>query len=287
MPWTFSAFADEAGLEITEQIAALQKAGLKHIDLRNLPGHSIVDLPVDEANAIKAQLDDAGISVNMFGSPIGKIDIADDFKIDLGRLDHLARMRDVFGCSDVRMFSYYNKDEKPIEEFAEIALDRLQQLKDKAGELGLVLFHENECHIYGDIIEQVLDLARLRDGKTFKLIYDFDNYHQSGDDCWSNWEKLRDKTDAIHFKESDANNQHVPLGTGAGQVRKILADAVSRGWSGPVILEPHLAHSAAVMATGPSGAANQALQDMTPAEVFQIAADAAKGVMDEVGATWQ
>jgi len=287
MPWNFSAFADEAGGQIDQQIQALHDAEMHFIDLRNVNGHSIVKLPEDEAKAIKAQLDEAGITVNMFGSPIGKIDIADDFQTDLDRLDHLAKMRDVFGCSAVRMFSYYNrKEEKPLDEFAKVAMDRLQQLKDKAGELGLVLFHENERHIYGDRLPEVLDISRLRDGKTFKMIYDFDNYNQSGDDCWENWDKLRNLTDAIHFKESNEKNEHVPMGTGAGQVHKILTDAVKIGWAGPVILEPHLSHSDAVMATGPSGASNQALKDMTDAECFQVAVDAAKKVMQDVGAKW-
>jgi hypothetical protein len=47
-------------------------------------------------------------------------------------------------------------------------------------------------------------------------------------------------TDALHLKDSDETGQHTPLGQGAGDCQRILDDAVARGWSGPVTLEPHL-----------------------------------------------
>lgn len=288
MTWTLSAFADEAGTSTDEQIAALKQAGFTHIDPRNVDGHNIAALPVDAAEAAKKKLDAAGITVAMFGSPLGKIDIADGMQGELDQLDHLAEMKKVFGCDAVRIFSYYNKAEKPLDEWATASIDRLKQLRDRAAQHGLVLYHENERHIYGDRLEQVLHIADELRGESFKLIFDFDNYNQSGDDVWDNWLALRDRTDAIHLKDSTAppDPMHVPAGQGNGQIPRILADALERGWAGPMTLEPHVAHSNAVMATGPSGVANQALADMTPAEAFQVAADAAKKILTEIGARY-
>lgn len=283
MPWPLSAFADEAGTPIDEQIEALTRAGIRHVDLRSVDEFSIVELPLDRAEQIRRLLDGAGIDLAMFGSPIGKIDLSDDFQTDLDRLTHLGRLAPIMNCRDVRMFSYYNKQELPADQWQDQALQRLRRLRDLAGELDLVLFHENERHIFGDRLAQVLVLAEeLRDGETFKLIFDFDNFHQSGDDVWANWQQLRDVTDAFHLKDSDAENQHVPVGQGAGRVRDILADAAARGWQGPASLEPHLKHSAAVMATGPSGQANQQFADMSPADCFHAAATAARELLDEL-----
>ncbi|MEX0776668.1 MAG: sugar phosphate isomerase/epimerase [Phycisphaeraceae bacterium] len=284
MSWVLSAFADEAGSSCEEQIKALQRAGFAHIDIRGIDGFSIVALPVDKAWEIRRKLDDAGITVNMFGSPIGKIDIADDFETDLKKLRHLGALIEPLGCRAVRLFSYYNKGKLPKDAWQAESMKRLGALRDEAKKLGLVLYHENERHIFGDLCVDVLKLAALRDGQSFKLIFDFDNYNQSGDDVWDNWLKLRDKTDAIHLKDSDKGNQHVPVGQGNGQVRKIMADAMARGWNGPLTLEPHLSHSKAVAATGPSGKANEQYATMSQADSFHVAAQTAKKLLAEVGA---
>lgn len=286
MSWIFSAFADEAGAPVDQQVKALLDAGLSYIDLRSVGDHNIVDLPEADARKARATLDKAGITVNMFGSPIGKIDVADDFAVDLRRLDHLALMADVFDCRAVRMFSYYNKTHKPMADFTSIVLDRMVQLRDSARKLGLKLYHENEHGIFGDICSRVEQIAdAVYDGDVFDLIFDFDNYNRCGDDCWQNWLKLRDRTGSFHFKDSTAmpNAVHVPLGEGAGQARKILADAAERGWSGPCSLEPHLKHSKAVLATNNSGEQPQAFSEMTPPECFAIAADSAQRLLNELG----
>ena len=68
-----------------------------------------------------------------------------------------------------------------------------------------------------------------------------------------------------------------------GPMRTLLLPFSAR-WHGPLSLEPHLQHSAAVMATGPSGQANQKLADMGAAEVFELAAQAAKALLGRIKA---
>jgi sugar phosphate isomerase/epimerase len=284
--WNLSAFADEAGSTIEEQIAALQRAGLKWIDVRGLGEYNVSNLPLELAKDASVKLADAGIAVGMLGSPLGKIDIDDAFESDLERLRHIGEIAPVFNCNAVRIFSYYNKTEKPREAWQAESLRRLGALKDEAKKLGLILYHENERHIFGDRCPEVLEIARaLRDGDTFRMIFDFDNYNQSGDDVWQNWQQLKNVTDAFHLKDSTKENQHVPIGQGAGYAREILSDAAQSGWSGPISLEPHLAHSDAVMATGPSGQANQEFKDMSPADCFQVAAEVATKLLSDVSAS--
>lgn len=285
MNWTLSAFSDEAGASSDQQINALLRAGLHYIDIRSIDGYGITALPVEQAKIVKAKLDDNGIQTQMFGSPIGKIDIQDDVQSELDKLKHLSDMAPIFGCNAVRMFSYYNKNGLEHGEWEKRAMERLAQLRDEAEKLQLVLFHENERHIFGDLGADVVTIAQLR-GANFKLIFDFDNYQQSGEDVWATWQKLAEQTDAIHLKDSTSDNMHVPVGQGNGQVEKILADAIQRGWSGPLTLEPHLTHSKSVAATGPSGQQNQAYSAMEPGESFQVAAEAAIALLQKVGASW-
>lgn len=290
MPWTLSAFADEASPQVDQQIQALKRAGLSLVDLRNVDEHNIVDLPVDQARQVRQKLDDAGISVGMFGSPIGKIDIADDVDVDIKRLEHLGELSGIFGCARVRIFSYYNrKDQVDHEAWKAESLDRLARLTAVAKRCNLVLYHENEAGIFGN---QVADVAAIRDQlraknpEHFRMIFDFDNFNHTGQDVAAAWKELGDATDAIHLKDSkkqpDGKFQHVPAGTGDTPIRQVLQELKQRNWNGPISLEPHLVHSAAVMATGPSGQANQSLADLGPAECFQLAADHAIDLLKEV-----
>jgi len=284
MPWTLSSFADEAADAIDGQIAALNAAGLHYIDPRSVDGINICKLPVDHAKQVRAKLDDAGIKVSMFGSPIGKTDITDDLKIERDRLDHLAKMRDVLGANAVRMFSFYNKTKLPREQWKQQAFEKLVALRDQAERLGLVLYHENETEVYGDHPEQIVELAELRDGKSFKLIYDFANYQRTGVEPWANWQRLKPLTDCFHFKDQKSSGDHVPIGQGDTQARRILADAFDSGWDGPCTLEPHLFMSDAVLATNVHGRGDTSLAGKSREELFAIAAAAAKSLLSDVGA---
>ncbi len=282
---TLSAFTDEAGRTCDEQIAACLRAGLRFMDLRSVDGIGITALPVEHAQAVREKLDAAGIVVRMFGSPIGKIDMTDPLETDLQKLRHLGTLAPILGCRAVRMFSYYNKNKDPMAVWKAESMDRLRRLRDEAATQNLVLFHENERHIFGDQGANVVEIATLRNDY-FKLIFDFDNYNQSGEDVWANWLTLQDQTDAFHLKDSQkigANYQHTLVGEGSGQVKRILADAVGRGWRGPLTVEPHLSHSEAVLSTGPSGEANASFRDMPLAESFYRAVTAAQNLLAEVG----
>ncbi len=285
MPWTFSGFADEAGLDIDVQIETIRKAGLKTIDLRNFENTNISELPLDEAEVIAAKLAEANIKVGMFGSPIGKIDIADDMQVDLDKLEHLGKLAGVFKCRKVRVFSYFNEKGATAEQWGAESIARLGQLRDLAEKLKLSLYHENERDIFGDVSDNVMKIVdALHNGKSFRMVFDFDNYNQCGENVYHCWMKLCDVTDAFHLKDSDAKAQHVPFGQGVSHARKIFSDCIKRGWNGHLALEPHLAHSPAVMATGPGGVANQALADLSDFDAWQVGAEAASSLLKELDA---
>ena len=290
MTWTLSAFADEASQSVDEQIAVLKEAQIGCVDLRNVDGVNIVDLPVEHAKAVKEKLDAAGIAVGMYGSPIGKIDIADDFETDRKRLTHLGALREVFGAESVRLFSYFNKANAEMGDWAEESVRRLRELCEMAEDLGLVLYHENELGVFGGPLSQVeilRDEIHAQHPDRFRLIFDFDNYNQCGEDVWKNYQVLRESTHAIHLKESkrtaEGKYQHVPVGQGDGRIEEILRDLASRKWEGQLTLEPHLARSPAVVATGPHGEANASLADLSDVECFLVAAEAARGMLKRVG----
>lgn len=291
MAWKLSAFADEAGATADEQIAALREAKIRFVDLRNVDGVNIAELSLDHAQRVHKKFEAADIRIGMYGSPIGKIDIADDHTIDLHRLRHIGLLKEIFGTRDVRIFSYFNKKSGASEAaYQAAAVDRLRALIEVAEQCDLVLYHENELGIFGDSLRRVQalrDRVHRKYPDRFKLIFDFDNFNQMGERPWDCWQALRGDIEAIHLKESsrqpDGTFQHVPAGQGDGQIPRVLADLADSGWNGPLTLEPHLARSAAVVATGPHGSANASLADLSPAECFQVAARAARKLIGDVG----
>lgn len=284
MSWILSGFADEAADLAEDQIKVLKEEGLSHIDVRMVDGCNVADLPIDRAKSLRRQLDAAGVKVCMLGTPIGKIDITDDFQIDIGKLEHCTAVGRILDCNRLRVFSYFNKQSAPPDQWQSKSFSRLRQLKARAADLGVVLYLENEHDLFGDVGKRFKLIVDELYDPTFKTIFDFDNYNFCKDDVWENWLQLRDVTDAFHLKDSDKDGQHVPAGQGTGRVRDILADALSRRWEGPLSLEPHLAHSPAVMATGPSGRSNQKLAEMSPAECFGVATTAVRQLLGQIGA---
>ena len=64
-----SAFADESSPVLDEQIKALQEEGVSLIELRGVDGKNVSNLTLEEAAAVKAKLDAAGIRLSALGSP--------------------------------------------------------------------------------------------------------------------------------------------------------------------------------------------------------------------------
>ena len=102
-----SAFADEAGSAVSEQIKALQENGMTHLEVRGVNGKNIVDLTLEEAKELKKELDDGGISVWAIGSPLGKISVGDEFAPHLDKMKHTLELADILGTTHIRMFSFF------------------------------------------------------------------------------------------------------------------------------------------------------------------------------------
>ncbi|QDU32219.1 3-dehydroshikimate dehydratase [Poriferisphaera corsica] len=277
-----SAFTDEAAPTIEAQILAAMQCGLTHLDLRSIDDYNITNLPTYIAKEVHAKLSSAGLKVCMFGSPIGKIDIADDFAIDVEKMERLAELSPILGTKIVRIFSYYNAQGQSKNEWRCESIRRLELLIGLAKKHDLILYHENESDIYGDHPDQVLELAELQ-CEQFRLIYDFANYLRTGEKPMESWGKLRDVTDCFHLKDQRWNNEHTPIGLGDTKAKEILADAVEHGFNGPIIVEPHLTHSEAVLSTHSTGTGDLSLASLTPTETFELAVRTAKSLLDEVG----
>ena len=96
------AFADEADSAISGQIKALHENEIDLLEIRGVDGKNITELTVDEMKNLRKRLDDEGIKIWSIGSPIGKIEIEDDFEKHLDVFRHTIELANIAsGSGDI------------------------------------------------------------------------------------------------------------------------------------------------------------------------------------------
>ncbi len=226
-----SAFSDEAGKSLSDQIAALTRNNISLTELRSVDDKNVSQLTEAEARDIAARLRDSGIGLSALGSPMGKVDISVDFDEYMDSVKHMCELACILGTHRIRMFSFFGAYEQRSR-----VIEYLCRMVETAGSYGIRLCHENEKKIYGDVTERVLDLADNVEG--LGLVYDPANFLQVGERPDRTLEALHARCDYFHIKDVVFDTgELVPAGEGDGDidrlVRLIDRDTV-------LTLEPHL-----------------------------------------------
>lgn len=162
-------FADEIDALLDYQIRVLKKLHMNHIEMRGVDGRSFVDYSEAEAREIRKRLDDNGISLSAIGSPLGKIKITDDFAPHMELYKHTVELAHIMGTPNIRMFSFYGADGKPATAYRDEVMNRLGQFADYAAANEVVLLHENEKGIYGEMADGCLDIMQQFYGDHLRL----------------------------------------------------------------------------------------------------------------------
>ncbi len=199
--WTLSGFADEIDPDLETQCAVLNDLGITHVEFRSAWDTNVLDLTDEQVEEAAATLAAHGLSVSSIGSPLGKINIEDDFDAHLVRADRAL-----------------------------------------AEPTGIVLLHENEKDIYGDVPERVLDIVESVGSPALRLAWDPANYVQVGVTPFTEgYGKLRPHTVYVQIKDALlATGEVVPAGEGDGQVRETVRALAADGFDGFFSMEPHL-----------------------------------------------
>ena len=279
--FALSAFADEAGSSLSEQIEALKSNGIDFIEPRNINKIGILDIPEDELVAIKAELDKNAIKVNSLGSPIGKYPIDEPFDVHLEAFDRAIRACKILETDKMRMFSFFVSQDSLAEKRDEV-ISRMRRLVEIANENGITLCHENESKIYGCMPSEVGDLLDNVDG--LYGIFDPANYRMNGADCTEGIEATLKNLAYLHIKDAIFETKTiVPAGEGEGQIAKII-DIVNEATDGNVYLtlEPHL-HVFDAYATIDDHELRGKHAFKTNREAFDFAANALKSLLIQNG----
>lgn len=228
-----SAFADESGEQLTQQIQALKRNEIKHIEIRGVNGNNISDLTVSETKEIAKMLSENSIIVSAIGSPIGKVSINSDLKKETERLKDIAEKANILGTDKIRIFSFYDTNEKSKEK----VLEQLFKFQQTISETGVKLCHENEKGIYGDTPEKNLEI--VENIPEIKLVFDPANYIQCNINPKQAWDMLKNHVEYLHIKDAVKTGEVVPAGQGIGRLDAIIYEYKQMGKS-LLSLEPHL-----------------------------------------------
>lgn len=240
-----SGFADEIHPNLDQQLKVVKELGMHYICLRAADGKGIADYTLEEFQQnIQPRLEEAGVKISSLGSPIGKIDIDDQaaYEKQLAQLDTLCRICNSCGCRYIRMFSFWMPKDRNPDDFTEQVIEKLAGFAKVAEKYDVILIHENEKDIYGDIARRCKVILDRLASPHFKAAFDFANFVQCGEDTAQCWELLKEHVVYIHIKDAvKSNNENVLCGTGDGQIPQLLKKIIREdGYQGFLTLEPHL-----------------------------------------------
>ncbi len=276
-----SAFADEASESLEGQIAALKRNGFHCIEPRNINGGSTIKKTDEELFAIRKQLDEAGISVPSFGSPVGKYQITDDFGPQLEEFRRALRICEILGTKRIRMFSFF-LDRSKMAEYRDEVIRRLRIMVEEANQAGIKLCHENEGEIYGETPDDIADLLASVPG--LYVAYDPANFVYNYQDPIKGFEASLPAMEYAHIKDClEGNRVLVPAGAGAAQIKEVL-QRIDEHFDGEFVLtlEPHLFVSESYKKFDGKEMRHQ-FHFESADEAFDYASTALKTILAEIG----
>lgn len=266
--WTLSGFGDEIDPDPVVQVAVLQAVGARHVEVRSAWGVNVVDLTDAQLDRLAALLSERDMGVSAIASPVGKVDVTADTGGELERLTRAVAAAHRLGTGYVRLFSFYRPPGTTPESVREAVLRRMRDFATLAERAGVVLVHENEKNIYGDVPARVLDLVESVGSPALRVAWDSANFVQVGVRPFTDgYARLRPYLEYLQVKDALADTGRVvPAGDGDGELYRTLIALRDDGYAGFASLEPHLAEQTALGGfSGPAafGRAARAFRDLT------------------------
>lgn len=240
--WTLSGFADEISPDLQEQCEVLGRLGLTHLEFRSAWDVNVLDLDPQQLDRAAQMLAEHDLKVSAIGSPIGKIYIDEDFDAHLQRAQHAVDVAHHFGAKYIRIFSFFIRPGEDPDDYRDEVLRRMRALADLARAGDVVMLHENEKGIYGDIPRRCLDIVESVDSPHLRVAWDAANFVQVGVRPHTEaFAMLRPYLEYVQIKDAHLDSgEVVAAGRGDGEVAETIRALRDDGFEGFFSLEPHL-----------------------------------------------
>ena len=236
-----SAFADEYSASFTEQLEGMRTFGIEHVEIRGVDGKNVSTLTPCEVKEVKSKLNHYGMGVSAIGSPVGKVQLDGNLEEHLEMAKRVFNTANELGAKYVRMFSFYAPEGKNILDCKERVFEELRRLNDAAKSHGVVLCHENEAKIYGDVPGRCREIYDAFGGD-IRTVFDMGNYVLEGVKPYTEgYDLLKDSIAYFHIKDALAAGAIVPPGCGEANIKEILEAHVKYAKDDFFVsVEPHL-----------------------------------------------
>lgn len=283
-----SAFADEAGGGILEQIDALKAHGMTHLEPRGLDEGNISLYSTEQAKELKKLLDDKDIKISAIGSHYGKIKITEDFNEHFDNFKKCVEVANILETKRIRMFSFYFSENENHSDYRDEVFERIGKMCDYSFKNGIYCCHENEKGIYGDNAERCFEILSEFKGK-LKGVFDPANFIQCGVQILPAFELLKDYIDYLHIKDCIYDDGSIrPAGLGDGQIVQLLKRFNEINKNDTFLtLEPHLKVFDGLKDLEEEGGTADKLKDdftyKTNRDAFDVAANALKDCIEKAG----
>jgi sugar phosphate isomerase/epimerase len=240
--WTLSGFIDEISDDFSLQCKVASDLGLRYVEIRSAWGTNILDLDTDQLSKLRETLAEYGLKVSSIGSPIGKISIDDEFPPHLERMRHAVEVAKTLEAPYIRLFSFFIPDGTDPDSRRDEVLSRMSALAEAAADSDVILAHENEKEIYGDIPRRCHDIVTSVSSPQLQLAWDPANFVQVGVRPFTEgYAMLRPHVSTIQIKDALlADGTVVVAGAGDGEVPETVRALRADGFDGFFSLEPHL-----------------------------------------------
>jgi sugar phosphate isomerase/epimerase len=243
--WTLSGFADEISPDLEEQCRTLGDLGMTHLEFRGVSGVNVLDLDDDQIEHVRGTLARSGLSVSSIASPIGKVFVQADFEEHTRRFDRAIEVASILDAPYIRIFSFFIPPEDEPYMHRDEVLKRMSVLAQRAQAADVVLLHENEKNIYGDVPRRCQELVESVGSSHLRLAWDPANFVQCGVRPFAEaYPSLRQHIEYVQIKDAIlATGKVVPAGAGDGDIPETIAALRADGFDGFFSLEPHLAEA--------------------------------------------
>jgi len=240
--WMLSGFGDEIDADPAIQLSVLLALGARHIEVRSAWGTNVVDLSVEQIDRLATMIAAREMGVSAVASPVGKVDVDRDDGGELERLNRAITAAQRLGAPYIRIFSFYRGDGVPVESVRDAVITRMRSFADLAERSDVILVHENEKDIYGDVPTRVQDLIESVGSSALQVAWDNANFVQVGVRPFTDgYALLRPYLAYLQVKDAIAGTgEVVPAGEGDGELLATVTALRDDGYAGFASLEPHL-----------------------------------------------
>jgi sugar phosphate isomerase/epimerase len=224
------------------------------VEVPGFPKGNVHDIPDAAFEIVADTLQQEGIGIYCFGSAIMNWakTIATPFDVTLGEVKRAIPRMQRLKTKYVRIMSFKPGDNDDV--IPPVVFERVREVTKMFRDAGLQPVHEN-CMNYGGMSwEHTLKLLDNVPG--LKLVFDTGNPIVSDDrrrpkpypkqSAWEFYSHVRDRVVYVHVKDGywDETKKKAVFtfpGEGKGDVWRIMADLLQRGYDGGISIEPHLA----------------------------------------------